>query len=50
MCIICGEIAYVLDKSNPGFLKILEKRREDMEKPDHSIVIAGKMLYEIIPP
>ena len=33
-----------LQKSNPDYLKVLEKRKADMEKSDHSIVIAGKLL------
>ena len=33
-----------LQKSNPDYLKVLGKRKADMEKPDHSIVIAGKQL------
>lgn len=33
-----------LQKSNPDYLKVLGKRKADMEKPDHSIVIAGKLL------
>lgn len=33
-----------LQISNPDYLKVLGKRKADMEKPDHSIVIAGKML------
>ena len=33
-----------LQKSNPDYLKVLGKRKADMEKPDNSIVIAGKLL------
>ena len=32
-----------LQKSNPDYLKVLGKRKADMEKPDNSIVIAGKL-------
>lgn len=30
-----------LEKSNPGFIKDIDKRIIDMEKSDHGIVIAG---------
>lgn len=30
-----------LEKSNPGFIKDIDKRIIDMEKSDHKIVIAG---------
>lgn len=32
-----------LQQSYPDYLKVLEKRIEDMEKSDHGIVIAGKV-------
>nr|XP_022288226.1 uncharacterized protein LOC111100543 isoform X2 [Crassostrea virginica] len=32
----------LLEKSNPNYLKILEKRRKDIERSDHGIVIAGE--------
>lgn len=31
----------VLEISNPNYLKDLEKRRRDIERADHGIVIAG---------
>lgn len=33
-----------LEKSNPNYLEVLEKRIKDMEKCDHGIVIAGNVL------
>lgn len=31
----------VLEISNPKYLKVLEKRRRDIERSDHGIVVAG---------
>lgn len=36
-----------LQQSNPDYLKVLEKRIRDMEKSDHGIVIAGKVMIYI---
>lgn len=30
-----------LEKSNPGFIKNIKKRKQDMMESDHGIVIAG---------
>ena len=35
------DLKKVLTKSNPDYLQTLEKRRRDMERSDHGIVIAG---------
>lgn len=39
------DLKKVLTKSNPQYLQTLEKRRRDMERSDHGIVIAGMSFF-----
>lgn len=39
------DLKKVLEKSNPKYLDILEKRRRDIERTDHGIFIAGMDKY-----
>lgn len=41
------DLRHELNALNPDYLVHLEKRRKDMEKSDHGIVIAGQTLFEI---
>nr|XP_022312442.1 uncharacterized protein LOC111117580 isoform X6 [Crassostrea virginica] len=36
------DVKKVLQKSHPKYLEVLEKRRNDMQRSDHAIVIAGE--------
>lgn len=39
------DVKKVLQKSHPKYLEVLEKRRNDMQRSDHAIVIAGMRVY-----
>ena len=39
------DIKKILQKSHPKYLEVLEKRRNDMQRSDHAIVIAGIKVY-----
>lgn len=39
------DLRQVLAKAYPNFLNVLEKRRKDMDKTDHAIVIAGMVIF-----
>lgn len=43
------DVKKVLQKSHPKYLEVLEKRRNDMQRSDHAIVIAGMRVYFAIP-
>lgn len=36
----------ILEESYPKYMKLLEKRRKDIERSDHGIVIAGMNFFK----
>lgn len=39
------DLRQVLEKAYPNYLKVLEKRRKDMDKTDNAVVIAGMVIF-----